>query len=109
VIFIATIAHKWAASFALAININKTNLKFITRLVLFLIFVVMTPLVILFGQAAQNYVSNTFIEPVFTAIAAGTFIYMVTLHGLDRSALVKDCSNIKQYSFVIMAVVAIST
>ena len=114
VIFVAIIAHKWAASFALAININKTNLKFITRLSLFSIFVVMTPLGILFGQTAQNYVSNPLIEPIFTAIAAGTFIYMGTLHGLDRSVLVKDCCNTKQYTFVIvgfaiMAIVAIWT
>ncbi|MFT4694392.1 MAG: zinc transporter 1/2/3 [Francisella sp.] len=114
VIFVAIIAHKWAASFALAININKTNLKFIARIMLFSIFVMMTPLGILFGQAAQNYVSNPFIEPVFTAIAAGTFIYMGTLHGLDRSILIKDCCNTKQYTFVmigfaIMAIVAIWT
>ena len=33
VIFLLKISHKkWAASFALAININKTNLKFISRI-----------------------------------------------------------------------------
>ena len=114
VIFLAIIAHKWAASFALAISINKTSMKFVTRLTLFTIFVLMTPLGILFGQVAQNYVSNPLVEPIFTAIAAGTFIYMGTLHGLDRSVLIKDCCNTKQYSFVIigftiMAVVAIWT
>ncbi|MBK2356683.1 ZIP family metal transporter [Francisella hispaniensis] len=114
VIFLAIITHKWAASFALAININKTNMNFITRFMLFTIFVIMTPLGIVFGQAAQNYVTNPYVEPTFTAIAAGTFIYMGTLHGLDRSVLVKDCCNTKQYSFVIigftiMAVVAIWT
>ncbi|MFC4892030.1 ZIP family metal transporter [Pseudofrancisella aestuarii] len=114
VLFIAIIAHKWAASFALAININKTNLKFIVRLMLFSTFVIMTPLGIIFGQAAHNYVSNPFVEPTFTAIAAGTFIYMGTLHGLDKSVLIKDCCNTKQYTFVIigfaiMAIVAIWT
>ncbi|MEY8765574.1 MULTISPECIES: ZIP family metal transporter [Francisella] len=114
VIFLAIITHKWAASFALAISINKTSLRFLARIILFIIFVFMTPLGILFGQAAHNYVSNPFVEPTFTAIAAGTFIYMGTLHGLDRSVLVKDCCNTKQYSFVIigfaiMAIVAIWT
>lgn len=114
VIFLAIIAHKWAASFALAININKTCMNFISRFMLFTIFVIMTPLGIVFGQAAQNYVTNPYVEPTFTAIAAGTFIYMGTLHGLDRSVLVKDCCNTKQYSFVIigftiMAIVAIWT
>ncbi|AFJ43941.1 ZIP Zinc transporter [Francisella orientalis str. Toba 04] len=82
VIFLAIIAHKWAASFALAININKTNMNFITRFMLFTIFVIMTPLGIVFGQAAHNYVTTPFIEPTFTAIAAGTLyiiweLYMV--------------------------------
>ncbi|ACD30881.1 zinc (Zn2+)-iron (Fe2+) permease (ZIP) family protein [Francisella tularensis subsp. mediasiatica FSC147] len=114
VIFLAIVAHKWAASFALAININKTCMNFISRFMLFTIFVIMTPLGIVFGQAAQNYVTNPYVEPTFTAIAAGTFIYMGTLHGLDRSVLVKDCCNTKQYSsviigFTIMAIVAIWT
>ncbi|MDE5021018.1 zinc transporter, partial [Francisella tularensis subsp. holarctica] len=34
VIFLAIIAHKCAASFALAININKTCMKFISRFML---------------------------------------------------------------------------
>ncbi len=107
-IFLAIIAHKWAASFALAININKTSLTFITRLSLFTIFILMTPLGIIFGQVAQNYVSNPFVEPTFTAIAAGTFIYMGTLHGLDRSVLIKDCCNTTQYTFVILGFVIIA-
>ncbi|MFV9924883.1 MAG: hypothetical protein AB8U93_04275 [Francisella endosymbiont of Hyalomma scupense] len=48
---------------------------------LFTIFVIMTLLGIIFEQAAQNYVSNPFVEPTFTAIAAGTFIYMVHYMG----------------------------
>ncbi|MFV9931040.1 MAG: hypothetical protein AB8V05_08065 [Francisella endosymbiont of Hyalomma scupense] len=48
---------------------------------LFTIFVIMTPLGIIFGQAAQNYVSNPFVKPTFTTIAAGTFIYMVHYMG----------------------------
>ena len=114
IIFIAIIGHKWAASFALSLNINKSsfNLKF--RLFLFLIFAIMSPLGILFGDAAQTYCTHTLIQPIFTAIAAGTFIYMGTLHGLDRSVMIKDCCNTKEYTFVIigfaiMAIVAIWT
>ena len=114
VIFIAIIAHKWAASFALSLNINKAKLSFIVRLVLFFIFSLMAPLGILFGQSAQVYFTNPYIQPIFTAIAAGTFIYMGTLHGLDRSVMIKECCNTREYTFVIlgfiiMAVVAIWT
>ncbi|QIW09348.1 ZIP family metal transporter [Francisella sp. LA112445] len=112
VIFIAIMAHKWAASFALSISINKTNLKFSMRALLFIFFILMTPLGIILGQETLHYVSNPYIEPVFTSIAAGTFIYLGTLHGLDKSVLIKDCCNTKQYFFVIlgfaiMAIVAI--
>ena len=114
VIFIAIISHKWAASFALSICINKTNLRFSNRLILFTIFAIMTPIGILFGQLVQSYFTNPYINPVFTSIAAGTFIYMGTLHGLERSILIKECCDTKQYSFVIigfliMALVAIWT
>ena len=115
VIFIAIIAHKWAASFALSICINKTKLSISVRLLLYIVFALMAPLGIVFGSGAQEFFGNNpYIQPVLTAIAAGTFIYMGTLHGLERSILIKDCCNLKQYGFVIlgfalMAVVAIWT
>ncbi|MED7820163.1 MULTISPECIES: ZIP family metal transporter [unclassified Francisella] len=112
IIFAAIMAHKWAASFALSISINKTNLRLAVRAILFILFTLMTPLGIILGQETLNYVSNPYIEPVFTSIAAGTFIYLGTLHGLDKSVLIKGCCNTKQYFFVIlgfaiMAIVAI--
>jgi solute carrier family 39 (zinc transporter), member 1/2/3 len=114
IIFIAIIGHKWAASFALSLNINKSSFHFKYRILLFLIFIIMSPLGILFGDVTQTYCSHTLIQPIFTAIAAGTFIYMGTLHGLDRSIMIKDCCNTKEYTFVIlgftiMAIVAIWT
>jgi zinc transporter ZupT len=114
VIFLAIIAHKWAASFALSLTINKAKLKFNLRIVLFILFSLMAPLGVLFGQGAQLYFTNPLVQPIFTAIAAGTFIYMGTLHGLERSVMVNECCNTKEYSFVIigftvMAIVAIWT
>ncbi|API86049.1 ZIP family metal transporter [Francisella uliginis] len=112
IVLLAVIAHKWAASLALSIVINKSNLQFLTRFLLFFGFTLMGPIGILFGANVQSHVSNPYIEPTITAIAAGTFIYMGTLHGLERSILIKDCCNTKQYTFVIigfalMAIVAI--
>ena len=114
VVFFAIIAHKWAASFALSLTINKAKLNFNMRVLLFVVFCAMAPVGILFGQVAQSYFTNPLIEPIFTAIAAGTFIYMGTLHGLERSVLITDCCNTREYTFVIigftiMAVVAIWT
>jgi len=47
-----------------------------------------------------------------SALAAGTFLYLGTLHGLENATLVKPCCDLKRFYFVIlgfgvMAVVAI--
>lgn len=114
IILIAILAHKWAASFALAMNITKSSISTKFGIILFLIFSVMVPLGIIFGDVISRGLSaHSLLEPIFTALAAGTFIYFGTLHGLKRAALV-ECCNLKQFNFVllgfaIMAVVAIWT
>lgn len=115
VLFLAIIAHKWAASFALAIQINKSQLLKNARYLAYLIFMLMTPFGIFVGALSQHLSQHVpLLEPSFSAIAAGTFIYLGTLHGLKRSVMVQKCCNLKHYSFVIagfalMAIVAIWT
>lgn len=112
-VLVAILAHKWAASFALAIQINKSNLSTKSGLSYFMIFAVMTPLGVFLGNSInQNMSALPLLSPIFTALAAGTFLYLGTLHGLSRAVLVKKCCNLKHYTFVvigfvIMAVVAI--
>jgi zinc transporter ZupT len=114
-ILLAILAHKWAASFALSVQINKSQLNFKAGAALFAIFSLMVPLGILCGASATHALANyPLIAPIFSSLAAGTFLYLGTLHGLERAVLVKKCCNLKQYSFVmlgfiIMAVVAIWT
>jgi zinc transporter 1/2/3 len=114
-IFLAIIGHKWAASFALAIQINKSNLSLKIGILLFTIFALMLPAGVIFGSLSRQYLTNyPLIEPIFTALAAGTFLYLGTLHGLERAVLVKDCCKLQAFSFVIigfslMALVAIYT
>lgn len=115
VILTAILAHKWAASFALAIQINKSQLSIRTGLLLFLIFAVMTPLGILSGTVTMSHMKSfPLLEPIFISLAAGTFLYLGTLHGLKRAVMIEKCCNLKHFSFVvfgfsIMAVVAIWT
>lgn len=114
-LLVAIVAHKWAASFALATLIAQSHLTRRTGLTLFCIFIMMTPLGIYFG----NLVSTTLgqyglIEPTFNAMAAGTFLYLGTLHGLSRSFMVEKCCSLKNFvyvivGFAIMALVAIWT
>ena len=114
-ILVAILAHKWAASFALAVQINKSNLPTKTGMLCFMVFAVMTPMGIFLGNSInQDMASLPLLSPIFTALAAGTFLYLGTLHGLSRAVLIKKCCNLKHYTFVvigfaIMAVVAIWT
>lgn len=113
IILFAILAHKWAASFALAVQINKSRLSPLAGIVLFAVFALMVPLGILFGGCAEHGLHHVlWLEPSLTALSAGTFLYLGTLHGLERSVMVKRCCNLQHFFFVIigfalMAVVAI--
>ncbi len=115
VILMAILAHKWAASFALSIQINKSNLSAKIGLTAFMIFAIMTPIGIILGHwFAQSVHTMPLLPATFSALAAGTFLYMGTLHGLSRAVMVKQCCDLKNFSFVIlgfalMAIVAIWT
>lgn len=102
-IFIAIIAHKWAAGFSLAVQINKSQLSFKAGIMGFTIFAIMAPIGILLGDTALDFTESlSLLIPVFNALAAGTFLYIGTLHGLKRSVMVERCCNLREFSFVIL-------
>ena len=101
-ILIAILAHKWAASFSLAVQINKSTLSLKTGVLSFAVFAIMTPIGILLGNTVADLAGQNAIEPLFTAMAAGTFLYIGTLHGLKRSVMVERCCNLRDFSFVII-------
>lgn len=112
-LFFAIITHKWAESFAISVQLNKSSLANKINLILFIIFALMTPLGILLGAYLENEIkTSSIISPILLAISAGTFLYLGTLHGLDRCVMLQRCCNLKYFSFVIigfiiMAAVAI--
>jgi zinc transporter 1/2/3 len=114
-IFVAIIAHKGAASFALAINLNRSKLSQPVLWIGFGLFALMTPLGIFGGDWVNSTTQfNVLLAPTFTALAAGTFLYIGTLHGLGRASLIQHCCNIKEFmvmllGFSLMAVVAMWT
>ena len=112
VLAIAILGHKWAAGFALAVQINKSDLCFRTRLAYYVIFALMTPLGIVGGSLVHHYGESATLIASINAMAAGTFLYLGTLHGLNRAVMIEKCCNMRQYSFVVlgfalMAVIAI--
>jgi solute carrier family 39 (zinc transporter), member 1/2/3 len=113
IILIAILTHKWAESFSLAIQLTQSKLHVKTKLILFIFFALMLPFGVLSALYLTQYVTlSPLISAAANALAAGTFIYLGTLHGLERAVLIKQCCNLNSFSFVIfgftlMAIVAL--
>jgi len=102
-LFLAIITHKWAESFAIAVQLNKSSLRPSQSLVFFLIFALMTPLGIFIGYYfGQGVETGSLFDPILIATSAGTFLYLGTLHGLERCVMVERCCNLRDFSFVII-------
>jgi zinc transporter ZupT len=102
-LFLAIITHKWAESFAIAIQLNKSSLKPRNSFLLFLFFMLMTPLGIYLGwYFGQGEEAQSIFVPILIASSAGTFLYLGTLHGLERCVMVERCCNLRDFSFVII-------
>lgn len=112
-LFLAIITHKWAESFAIAVQLNKSSMSMNKSLIFFILFSFMTPLGIYFGWYFGHGVeTNSIFDPILMSASAGTFLYLGTLHGLERCVMVERCCNLSDFSFVIigfalMAAVAI--
>jgi len=110
VIFLAIIGHKWAESFSLSIKINKSNLTRKKGALLFATFALMTPLGIFAGSIPHSLIdSQPLIEAILSALAAGTFIYLGTVHGFSHSALVKLCCKSTMLGWVLFGFFLMAT
>ena len=102
-LFFAIITHKWAESLAIAVQLNKSSLRPAQSLIFFIIFALMTPLGIFIGwYFGQGVETNSLFDPILIATSAGTFLYLGTLHGLERCVMVERCCNLRDFSFVII-------
>jgi zinc transporter ZupT len=102
-LFLAIIAHKWAESFAIAVQLNKSSMSLVFNLIFFLSFSLMTPLGIYLGwYFGHGIETNSVFDPILIAASAGTFLYLGTLHGLERCVMVERCCNLRDFSFVII-------
>ena len=82
IIFIAIIAHKGSASFALGVSLMEAQVEKSKTIKTIIFFTLMTPVGILIGSFFSNIESsntNILFEAIFDALAAGTFIYIAVL------------------------------
>lgn len=99
VVLVAILSHKWAAGFALAVMLVRSLKQHPWPAYLF--FVSMTPLGIIFGQQLMPW-HNQMLGLLAHAIAAGTFLYIGTLHGLKQAVLVDRCCDLKAFVWVLI-------
>lgn len=87
VIFIAIVAHKGAAGFALMVDFRRAGFPRRESVGLLALFCAMTPLGILFGAALDHFlqaVHGRLFEGLFDALAAGTFLYIAILEIISK-------------------------
>jgi zinc transporter 1/2/3 len=89
IIFLAILAHKAFESFSLASVLGKSSLSSKKIIILFSIFTLITPLGILLGTLVSEVLqaqTAVLTEAIFNAVAAGTFLYIATLHNTHMHA-----------------------
>jgi solute carrier family 39 (zinc transporter), member 1/2/3 len=112
-IFVAIMTHKSSAAFALALKMVRSTLTRNQTFIVFCLFALSTPLGILAGADLHRYLGNDtmiVVKGVILSLAAGTFLYMATLHELRHTPLIEKCSTKKGFvlmfcGFVITALV----
>lgn len=95
-IFLAIMAHKGTAGFALAIKMVKSRLSRTQVFVLYGFFACSTPFGIIVGQEASGFLSGhemSAIKGGILSAAAGVFLYMSTMHGLRDNPLIVNCRH----------------
>lgn len=117
-IFIAVLAHKGSASFALAMNLHRTSLKTKHVITMIILFSLMTPLGILISAIIVDQsqgMSEQLLESSFNAFAAGTFLYIGVRHITEKQfAEYTHVDSVTEYiaiiaGIIVMAIVAIYT
>jgi zinc transporter 1/2/3 len=99
-LLIAIIAHKGSESFALGIILlkNQMPIKQVTRAIFY--FALMTPLGIVAGSTLNELGSSSYgsiTSAVFNAFAAGTFLYISTLHHIHFHQHTKEKNSMLSF------------
>lgn len=102
IILFVILAHKWAESYALAIQISRGTDSSKFRIYSFLFFCCMTPLGIIMGNSFMQHATKyQILGPCFEAVGAGTFLYLGILHGLNDCPMIKTQKNSKEFLMIL--------
>ncbi len=107
-VFIAIIAHKGSASFALALTMVKSKMTRWQTYLAFGCFAIATPLGILIGSIVNQYAKGSDVlvfKATVISMASGVFLYLATTYGLRHTPFVANCRNRKGFMHMIVGLV----
>ena len=103
-IFVAIILHKSSAAFALALKMVRSTMTRGQVWVTFSLFAFSTPLGILVGQEIHSWLGPVImmnVKGIILGMAAGTFLYMATLHELQHAPMITKCNGRQGFSLML--------
>ncbi len=114
-LLIAILAHKGSESFALCITLLKHQLPFQRVIFIIIFFSLMTPLGIGLGMVMHEMIyaqQGEWFAATFNAFAAGTFLYVSTLHHIHFHQHTQDARGLLEFACLalgafIMGVIAL--
>jgi len=116
VLFVAIIAHKGGAAFALGISMVRGGVIKRRHIKVILLFSIMTPVGIFLGSGlsrAFGSATGVVLEGVFDSLAAGTFIYVAVLDIIEEEFSIPGNELLKFISIIaglgLMAALAVWT
>lgn len=105
IITLAIIVHKSSESFTLAMTLIRSQLLLRPTLLVIAIFALMTPLGIALGTTLTFYLheqTGLLLTAGFNAFAAGTFLYMSTLHHINHHQRSHEGEGLVEYFALVM-------
>lgn len=103
-IFIAIVAHKGSAGFALALKMVRSTMKRAQVLFTYCCFALATPAGIVVGNDAHQYLAGqtmVVVKGIILSLASGVFLYMATLHELQNTPLIVDVRSRKGFMLML--------
>jgi zinc transporter 1/2/3 len=100
ILFLAILAHKGSESFALSVALHQSKLSFVPMVILVGIFSLTTPISIALGTFITSGApahENQLLTAGFNAFAAGTFLYMSTLHHINHHQRLHEAESLLEF------------
>lgn len=105
-LFIAILAHKASESFALCVELFRSRLPYPRIYLISVIFAFMTPAGIFIGSSITASNDSHLLAAWFNAFAAGTFLYISTLHHVHFHEHAEDAQGLLEFAALAIGVCA---